>query len=80
MTANPNPTFGEIVFNMPVDSQQPVLFDLVDVKGVILSSYSLTGENNLISHRLNLTELAQGVYFARVRVDNKVFVRRFVKI
>ena len=80
LTANPNPTFGEIIFNMPVQDQQPILFDLIDLRGVVLSSYSLVGENNLISHRLDLTEYAHGIYFARVRVDNKVFVRRFVKI
>jgi len=80
LTANPNPTFGEIIFNMPVEDQQPVLFDLIDVRGMILDTYSLVGENNLISHSLNLTELAQGIYFARVRIENKVFVRRFVKI
>ena len=65
---------------MPVEDRQPILFDLIDARGIVLSSYSLVGENNLISHRLDLTELAQGIYFARVRVDNKIFVRRIVKM
>ena len=80
LTANPNPTFGEIVFNMPVKNQQSVLFDLIDLRGVVLSSSTLVGENNLISHHLDLSELAHGIYFARVQVDNQVFVRRLVKI
>jgi hypothetical protein len=56
------------------------MFDIVDVRGTIISSTNLKEESGKFSHRLNTITLAQGMYFARAQVGGKIFVKRFIKV
>lgn len=77
--AYPNPTDDFILFNMPALNQSNVYFDIIDVRGTVITSFDLEEENGLFSHQLNTVALAQGMYFARAQVGGKIFVKRFVK-
>ena len=77
--AYPNPTADFILFNMPSLNESKVLFDIIDVRGIVITSFDLEEENGLFSHQLNTVKLAQGMYFARAQVGGQIFVKRFVK-
>jgi len=77
--AFPNPTDELIQFQMPSLNQSEIIFDIIDVRGSIVASFDLKERGGLFSHQLNVTNLAQGMYFARAQVNGKIFVKRFVR-
>ena len=80
INAYPNPTDEFIVFNMPALNQVSIPFEIIDTRGTIVSNYEIKERNGLFTHRLNVSNLAQGMYFARVRMEGHFFVKRFVKV
>ena len=77
--AYPNPTDDFILFNMPALNQGKVLFDIIDVRGSVISSFDLEEEKGVFSYQLNTVTFPQGMYFARAQVGDRIFVKRFVK-
>ncbi|MEM6964257.1 MAG: S8 family serine peptidase [Bacteroidota bacterium] len=78
--AYPNPTNDFILFEMPALNQISIPFDVIDARGVVISSFDLKEENGLFTYQLNASQLSQGMYFARAQVGEHTFVKRFVKI
>jgi len=54
---------------------------IYDVIGKIISQPTLVQiEEGLFEYKMNLVDIAGGVYIVRVTDENEVFIQRFVKI
>ncbi len=80
INAYPNPSDDFILFEMPALNNSSVPLDIIDTRGTTVSSFKLEEANGLFTQRLNISDLAQGMYFARVQIEGHFFVKRFVKI
>lgn len=74
--ALPNPTSGDLFIQMPNVSYKDLAITIHDAQGKLidLEVASLSSEN----HRLDLSDLAGGVYFVRIRLDDRVATKRVV--
>jgi PKD repeat protein len=80
INAYPNPSDDFILFEMPALNHSSIPLEIIDTRGTTVSSLKIKEANGLFTQRLNISELAQGMYFARVRIEGQFFVKRFVKV
>lgn len=80
INAYPNPAYDFILFEMPALNHSSIPLEIIDIRGTIVSSFEIKEANGLCTQRLNISDLAQGMYFARVQIEGQFFVKRFVKV
>lgn len=76
ITIYPNPSNG--VFHISLGNIQPSLIDVYDLTGKVVSSQKELTVTNLET-TLDLSNLAQGVYFVKITADNQNIVKRIIK-
>ena len=62
----PNPTNGIVTINSAKGNTETVQVEVVDGIGKIVMKNSVQFSSNAKSHSLNLSELANGVYFIKL--------------
>jgi len=80
INAYPNPSNEFILFEMPALNYSSITLEIIDTRGTIISNFEIIEANRLFTQRLNISNLEQGMYFARVQIEGQFFVKRFVKI
>jgi PKD repeat protein len=78
--AFPNPSNDYILFEMPALNHSFIHLEIFDTRGMIVSNFTIHESIGLFTQRLNISELPQGIYFARVKIEDHFFVKRFVKL
>ena len=65
---------------MPALNHSFIHLEIFDTRGMIVSNFTIHESIGLFTQRLNISELPQGIYFARVKIEDHFFVKRFVKL
>lgn len=78
----PNPFSNELYLVFHSDIYQKIKVEIIDNKGIKLISsedfYLTKGYNNIAIHEL--TNVKQGIYFLRIIAENKVFIKKVMKL
>jgi N-acetyl-anhydromuramyl-L-alanine amidase AmpD len=77
----PNPVSGQAVLKLQMEKSGSCVLELVNTKGKrikVFSPVQVNSGSNMIN--LDLTDLAQGLYFLRVITDDKVQLLKFSKL
>ena len=80
INAYPNPSNEFILFEMPAMNHLSIPLEIIDTRGTIISNFEIHETNGLFTQQLNISDLAQGMYFVRVQIEGQFFVKRFVKV
>ena len=77
----PNPTSGNLFLAYTISTPTMVEVQITDVSGTIVARESL-GELGLgnHTHSLDISQLSQGIYICSVRIGNKFFEKKLVKM
>jgi len=67
----PNPTSNYLIINVP---QQKVI-EISNIKGQLLKTFLVNGDKNSI----NISDFINGIYIIRVRTDNGIMTKKFIK-
>jgi hypothetical protein len=76
----PNPAEGTLNMSLTLETKTNVNVDIVDVLGKVVASYNYNNVDagtNQVSY--DISNMANGVYFANVKTDAGVVSRKFVK-
>ncbi len=76
-TVSPNPTSGNLNINLALADVADVRLEVLNMLGQTLLSQNI-GRTALLSHPLELGNLAQGTYLLRVTIDGESAIRRIV--
>lgn len=73
----PNPSNGE--FNLNIDSKTANNYtvEVINAQGKMVYTSSLKGSNTY-NEKINISQLAKGVYMVRIKSDNNVTVKRVI--
>jgi hypothetical protein len=72
----PNPSKG--IFNIALGTIEPSAIDVYDVTGkIVWSKKDFAISNTEVS--LDLSAVAQGIYFVKISADNQSTVKRIIK-
>ncbi|UOX33056.1 N-acetylmuramoyl-L-alanine amidase [Flavobacterium sediminilitoris] len=75
----PNPAINEITFEINNVQSKNVTLDIFDISGKRIKNMKLNSDNDLIQQQLNISEFASGIYFINFTIDNKEYLKKFVK-
>jgi PKD repeat protein len=75
----PNPVSGELGFMAQLFSNEDLKVCVEDVVGQIIYRNKYLNTGNKITSRIDVSQLAAGVYFISFSVNDKRVVRRFIK-
>lgn len=77
LSVYPNPSNGEFRFNYTLGTAANVGVDVLSISGQKVYSIPFTQQSAGRHHSdVNLKHLSNGIYFARITIDNKVYVDR----
>ena len=79
LTAAPNPTADIVDISYQLTADQKVSINVLDVNGKVVVSNTTTGQAGLNTVRMDLSELAGGVYFYQVNTANGSLTNKLVK-
>jgi photosystem II stability/assembly factor-like uncharacterized protein len=74
----PNPTSGVFSLQSAVGGQRSAVVEILDLKGNILQTRNL--EPGTRNPELDITAFPAGVYFARIRCENQIIVKKIIKL
>jgi hypothetical protein len=74
----PNPAKGSVIIIIKGLINKSALITLTDMKGQTLFSEDVAVSSKLVTKQLNLQEYTPGVYFIKVRTDQKVITKQLV--
>jgi hypothetical protein len=77
LTLTPNPTADATLLNLSLANAAEVRLEVVNTLGQTLRTLN-AGKVNVLSQRVELSDLATGTYFLRVVIDGETAVRRVV--
>ncbi len=80
INAYPNPSDDFILLEMPALNHSSIPLEIIDTRGTTVLSFEIKEAKGLFTQRLNISDLAQGMYFARVQIEGQFFIKRFVKV
>ncbi len=75
LSVQPNPTYGNVMINLSLDTQMEVKLELYSVTGRLVQSF----ESEMVTSRqydLNLSNNSAGIYFAKFLINDKVITKR----
>lgn len=78
MNLFPNPNTGEFTLELSSIRQMTVSLQISNVFGKKLFARNNISVNGIIRHNLNLTDLAEGVYFLTIESEGKYLSQKFV--
>lgn len=76
----PNPVKDKAVVNLPGRNGSFRSFELLDLNGEVLLSQKAAQEQNKHSFTVNISALPGGVYWVRVKGDDKVWTGKLIKM
>lgn len=79
ITLYPNPATNEITFEMNNVLNGYVNLDIYDISGKHIQNIKLNPSEELLKQKINISEFASGIYFINFRINNKEYLRKFVK-
>ncbi|GAB3919760.1 T9SS type A sorting domain-containing protein [Larkinella terrae] len=74
----PNPAVGMLTATFGLDEQQTATLSIVNVLGQLVWQQSITGKGQNNQQTIDLSSLAEGVYFFRFKVGERVETKRFI--
>ena len=75
----PNPAVGVIYIDFTDDHSGRVFFEIIDITGKVLKSYSEPKTGPKLITAFSTAELAPGVYYLRMTAGSEITVRSFIK-
>jgi hypothetical protein len=76
----PNPTNGQLYFNFSGSRQNFMELHILDLLGRVHAQKKLKMVNRSFSGILDVSDLAPGVYLARVQNGSQLVIRKFMKL
>lgn len=77
LSVYPNPSTGVFKFNYTLNTASNVVVDVLSLGGQAVYAMPVSQQNAGQHHAdVNLKHLPNGIYFARIKIDNKVYVER----
>jgi hypothetical protein len=74
----PNPTSGVFSIQSAVGGQQSAVVEILDLKGNILRTWDL--ESGIWNLEFDISDVPAGVYFVRISLDNRMIVKKIIKL
>lgn len=79
VTIYPNPTLGEINFNIANTKEKSIEISIFNVAGKNVITKQLAVNDGEINHTLNLNDLPNGIYVLRMNLDGKEITKKIIK-
>ncbi len=80
LTVHPNPTRGSFTVVTNALQAAPSGIDIVDIVGRVAYHQDIALSSGVQNTQMDITTLAPGLYFVRMRIDGKTVVKKLVKI
>ncbi|TNE63250.1 MAG: T9SS type A sorting domain-containing protein [Bacteroidetes bacterium] len=77
LTVSPNPTNGQALLNLELESAAEVRLELSNMLGQVVQSFN-AGQVSNLNQTLDLSQLASGTYLLRLTIDQDIALRRVV--
>ncbi len=74
----PNPTSGELFINFKIEEQTDFALELYNATGQLLQSIT-SNTTSIQVHSFDMSSYSAGMYFVKLRVGERVFVRKAIK-
>ncbi|WP_278380264.1 alkaline phosphatase family protein [Chryseobacterium arthrosphaerae] len=74
----PNPASATITFQYKSEDKS-IKADVIDAKGVLISTHHLKSSNGYYDEKLNIESLAAGMYFLKINGTQKSLTKTFIK-
>lgn len=74
----PNPASATIAFQYKSEDKS-IKADVIDAKGILISTYHLKSSNGYYDEKLNIESLAAGMYFLKINGTQKSLTKTFIK-
>lgn len=74
----PNPARDYINIEFLLQRQSDVTISLIDIRGALIKSVKLNNQDGLIEHKLDLTNLPNGLYFIRLSGPDFIETNRLI--
>ncbi len=76
----PNPVHDQVTLRLNNDQTGNMLVQITDAFGTLKASYRFSKTAAFIQENLATSSYPAGIYFVRIQVGNKVFVKKIVKL
>ena len=77
LTVAPNPTRGQIVVDMQLNATATIQMDITDITGKVVAQINPQNTSSY-QQTVDLSHLANGLYFARIIVDGESAVKKII--
>jgi hypothetical protein len=78
VAVKPNPARESVTVTLKSMANKPAELTLTDTKGVILFSEEISATSQTVLSQINLRGYSPGIYFIRVKAENKVVIKQLV--
>jgi len=72
----PNPAQDQLHINVQTDDPMQYQIDLISVDGRIIDAESISNMTTTLNKDLNISSLARGIYFLRLKSDKNLIVKK----
>lgn len=79
ITVFPNPSTEDFTLNYTLANPVNVAIDVVDITGKMIQNIS-SGKQIAGLHKVDIKDLSTGVYFVRIKADDRMEIKRIVKM
>jgi hypothetical protein len=79
ITISPNPSAGLFALSIEGNPGSRIQLEVLDSRGAAVYSLIDVEPSALMRHEIDLSDMSDGIYFARILVDGRQVVRRLIK-